>query len=244
MILYFAGCMATYRTQNIAKTTIELLKKLDADLIMLGEDEWCCGSVLLRTGNVESAKRLMEHNVDAIKAVGADTVITSCAGCYRTIKQDYPKYLGELGFTVLHTPEYVLKFLDEGKLKFKPLEKSVKVTYHDPCHLGRHMNIYEPPRKVLKAIDGLELVEMSRTRENARCCGSGGGVQSGYKAISQDMAETRVQDALDTNAKILTSACPFCTFALRSAAERLNVQEHLEVNDFSELITDRIEKVE
>ena len=93
MNVYFAGCMASYRLQNIAKTTIKLLKKLDPDLTMLGEDEWCCGSVLLRTGNVESAKRLMEHNVNAIKAVGADTVITSCAGCYRTIKQDYPKYL-------------------------------------------------------------------------------------------------------------------------------------------------------
>ena len=92
MIVYFAGCMASYREQNIAKTTIELLKKLDTEFTMLGADEWCCGSVMLRSGNIEVAKQMIEHNVKAIKEVGADTVLTSCAGCYRTIKQDYPKY--------------------------------------------------------------------------------------------------------------------------------------------------------
>ncbi len=236
MIVYFAGCMATYREQNIAKTTIELLKKLNTDFTMLGKEEWCCGSVLLRTGNIKIAKQMMEHNIKAIKDLGADTVITSCAGCYRTIKQDYPKYIGELGFEVLHTPEYIYRFVEAGKLKFKLMHKPIKVTYHDPCHLGRHMNIYDPPRKVLQAIEGLELVEMSRSRENARCCGSGGGVSSGYKDLSNQMADTRIQDVLETDATILTSACPFCTYALKSAAERAKVQNKLEVLDFSELI--------
>ena len=240
MILYFTGCMASYREQNIAKTTIDLLKKLNADFTMLGKDEWCCGSVLLRSGNSKTAKKIIEHNVQAIRATGADTVVTSCAGCYRTIKQDYPKFIGELGFKVLHTPEYLLEFVEQNKIKFKPFENGKKVTYHDPCHLGRHMNIFDPPRKVLQFIEGLELVEMARSREQARCCGSGGGVQSGYKSLAQQMADTRLQDALKTNAKILTSACPFCTYALRSAAERAQVLEKIQVLDFSELICDLI----
>lgn len=241
MIVYFAGCMATYREQNIAKSTIKLLKKLESDLTMLGADEWCCGSVMLRSGNVEVAKKMIEHNVNAIKALGADTVITSCAGCYRTIKQDYPKYVGDLGFKVMHTPEYILSFIEANKLQLKPMENSTKITYHDPCHLGRHMNIYDPPRKVLQSISGLELVEMPRSRENARCCGSGGGVASAYKNLSNDMADLRIQDAYQVGAQILTSACPFCTYALKSAAERVGgVQtgdtKQLKVVDFSELL--------
>lgn len=243
MIVYFAGCMATYREKNIAKTTIDLLKKLDTEFTMLGKDEWCCGSVMLRSGNLETGKKVMEHNFNAIKELGAKTVITSCAGCYRTIKQDYPKYLGELGFEVLHTPEYVLRFIEEGKLQFNPMPNNTKVTYHDPCHLGRHMEIYDPPRKVLEAIDGLELVEMLRTRENARCCGSGGGVSSAFKSLSNQMADTRISDAIQTQAQILTSACPFCTYALKTAAERAQVLNDLKVIDFSELIMDQISEI-
>jgi Fe-S oxidoreductase len=233
--------MATFRERNIAKTTIDLLKKLDSEVTMLGADEWCCGSVMLRAGNLEVAQKMIEHNVNAIRNTGTDTVVTSCAGCYRTIKQDYPKYFGELGFEVLHTPEYVLKFLEAGKIKFKPLSKSTKVTYHDPCHLGRHMNIFDPPRKVLGAISGLELVEMARSRENARCCGSGGGVASAYKSLANDMADVRISDAIQTGANILTSACPFCTYALKSAAERAQVTDKINVIDFSELLAKVIE---
>lgn len=240
MIVYFAGCMATYREQNIAKTTIALLKKLNVNFTMLGSEEWCCGSVMLRSGNSEVAQKMIEHNVKAIKDLGADTVVTSCAGCYRTLKQDYPKYIDDLGFEVLHTPEFLLKYIEGGKIEFTAMPEPLKVTYHDPCHLGRHMNIYDHPRQVLQAIPNLELVEMIRSRENARCCGSGGGVASAYKSLANDMADTRLKDALETGANILTSACPFCTYALKSAAERAKVTGKLRVIDFSELIIDHI----
>ena len=240
MIVYFAGCMATYREQNIAKTTIALLKKLNVDFTMMGSEEWCCGSVMLRSGNSEVAQKMIEHNVKAIKDLGAVTVVTSCAGCYRTIKQDYPKYINDLDFEVLHTPEFLLKYIEDGKIEFTAMPEPLKVTYHDPCHLGRHMEIYDPPRQVLQAIPNLELVEMTRTRENARCCGSGGGVASAYKELANSMADTRLKDALDTNANILTSACPFCTYALKSAAERAQVAEKLNVIDFSELVLKQI----
>jgi heterodisulfide reductase subunit D len=235
--------MASYREKNIAKTTIELLKKLGTEFTMLGKEEWCCGSVMLRSGNIPVAKKMIEHNVKAINDLGADTVVTSCAGCYRTLKQDYPKYVDNVNFKVLHTPEYLLNFIENGKITFKSMPNATKVTYHDPCHLGRHMNIYDPPRKVLQAIDGLELVEMSRTREQARCCGSGGGVASAYKSLSNQMGDARILDALNVNADILTSACPFCTYALKSAAERAKVTEKLQVLDFSEIMINYIAEV-
>jgi Fe-S oxidoreductase len=239
--------MATFRESNIAKTTIELLNKLNVDFTMLGSNEWCCGSVMLRSGNISVAQEMIEHNVTAINQLGADTVITSCAGCYRTIKQDYPKFVDNLGFVVKHLPEYLLEFIEKEEVNFKSniFPEETKVTYHDPCHLGRHMGIYEPPRKVIQSIDGLELVEMQRSRENARCCGSGGGVSSAYKSLSNDMADARIEDALKTDADILTSACPFCTYALKTAAERIgkamDAELKLEVMDFSELISKVVE---
>ncbi len=240
MIVYFTGCMATFREQDIAKTTIELLKKLNVDFTLLGEDEWCCGSVMLRSGSIDIAKQMIEHNVKAIRQLSADAVITSCAGCYRTIKQDYPKYIGDLDFEVVHTPEYVLRYIEKGKLKLKAFGNGAKVTYHDPCHLGRHMNVYDPPRKVISAIQGLELVEMARSRQNARCCGSGGGVASAYKSLSDDMADIRIKDAVAINANILTSACPFCTYALKAAAKRAKIDNKLQVIDFSELVVNAL----
>jgi heterodisulfide reductase subunit D len=240
MYVYFAGCMASFREKNIARTTIELLNKLGTEFTLLGKEEWCCGSVMLRSGNVPVAKKMMEHNVKAISDTGATGVITSCAGCYRTLKQDYPKYIDGFDIEIIHTPEYVLSLIEEGKITFESLPNQTttptKVTYHDPCHLGRHMNIYDPPRKVLSAINGFELIEMPRSRENSRCCGSGGGVSSGYKSLSNQMGDIRIKDALDIKADILTSACPFCTYALKSAAERAGVNDKLNVLDFSELI--------
>ncbi len=234
MILYFPGCMATYRAKGIAKSTIELLKKAGVEFILLGEDEWCCGSVALRTGDVDVGRQMMEHNVDAFKKSGADVVVTSCSGCYRTLKQDYEKIGGSSDFEVKHVLELLKELIDERKLKFP--KTNMKVTYHDPCHLGRHSGLYEVPRDILKSVPGLELVEMARNRENARCCGAGGGVRAGFPDLSDQMADTRLKEAEETGAEVLTSACPFCTFALREAAERNNSK--LRVLDMPELLVE------
>jgi heterodisulfide reductase subunit D len=237
-IIYFTGCMAAYRTQEIAKTTIQLLKKAGVKFQLLGGDEWCCGSVLLRTGNVKLAREMMDHNLETFKNAGASTVVTSCAGCYRTISKDYPKLSeSELEFNIIQTSELLKQLIDEGKLKFQPVKNpdgNIKITYHDPCHLGRHMDVYNPPRDVLKALPNVELVEMTRNRENARCCGYGGGVASADKELAQKMSDTRVNDAIETGAEILTSACPFCTFSLREAAERNKT--NIEVIDLTEVV--------
>jgi heterodisulfide reductase subunit D len=237
MILYFPGCMATYRAKDIAKSTIELLKKADVEFILLGEEEWCCGSVMLRTGNVDVGKDMMEHNVDAINKSGADVVVTSCSGCFRTLKQDYEQMTGSLDFKVKHVLELLVDLIDKGSLKFP--ETKLKVTYHDPCHLGRHSGLYDVPRDILKSVPGLELVEMARSRQNARCCGAGGGVRAGFKELSDQMADTRIKEAEETGADVLTSACPFCTFALREAAERNDSK--IRVLDMPELLMEILE---
>ncbi len=237
MILYFPGCMATYRANEIARSTIELLKKAGVEFELLGSDEWCCGSVMLRTGNVDLGKEMMEHNVDAIQKSGADVVVTSCAGCFKTLKYDYEKMTGPLDFEVKHVLELFMELIDKGSLKFP--ETKMKVTYHDPCHLGRHSGMYDVPRDILRNIPGLELVEMVRNRNNARCCGAGGGVRAGFPQLSDQMADERLKEAEDTGAEVLTSACPFCTHQLREAAERINSK--IRVLDMSELLVEMLE---
>jgi Fe-S oxidoreductase len=229
--------MATYRAKNIAKSTIELLKRGGVEFDLLGEDEWCCGSVMLRTGNSDVADELREHNVEAFKKSGTDMVITSCSGCFKTLSQDYEKETGSLDFEVKHFLEVLRELVEQGKLKFS--ETKMKVTYHDPCHLGRHSGMYDIPRDILKSIPGLEFVEMPKNRENARCCGAGGGVRAGYRELSDKMADTRIEEAVGTGAEVLTSACPFCTFALREAAERKGSK--IRVLDLPELLMDIIE---
>jgi heterodisulfide reductase subunit D len=242
-IIYYTGCMAAYRTKEIAKTTIKLFQKAGINFKLLGGDEWCCGSVLVRTGNIDLAREMMDHNLEEFNKSGVDTVVTSCAGCFRTISKDYPKLSGsDLKFDVVHTPTLLKKLIEEGKLKFNTSNnpsENLKITYHDPCHLGRHMNVYEPPRDVLKALPNVELVEMERNRENARCCGFGGGVASADKELAQKMSDTRVNEAVETGADILTSACPFCTFSLREAAKRNNLK--IEVIDLTEVVAKFVE---
>ncbi len=237
MIIYFPGCMATYRAKEIARGTIELLKRANVEFKMLGKDEWCCGSVLLRTGNIETAKEVAEHNIKALKNADTTQVLTSCAGCYRTLKKDYEKMFGKQDFEVIHIVDFLERLVEEGKLKFP--EAKMKVTYHDPCHLGRHSGVYEAPRKILSSIPGLELVEMVRNRQNARCCGAGGGVRSAFKELSDKMADERLKEAEETGAEVLTSACPFCTFALREAAERNGSK--IRVLDLPELLMEVLE---
>jgi heterodisulfide reductase subunit D len=235
MLAYFAGCMATYRLPSIAEATIKILKHTGLEFIMLGEDEWCCGSVTFRTGFVDDGLKMARHNVDALKAAGVTRVVTACAGCFRTLSMDYPEMLGEeMPFEIIHFPSLLKELIEEGKLKFPKGEK-VSVTYHDPCHIGRHMGIYDDPREALKAIPGVELKEMHKNRGNASCCGAGGGVRSTNRDLARGAAEIRLKEAGETGAEVLTTACPFCTFNLREGVER--GESNLEMLDFPEFVS-------
>jgi Fe-S oxidoreductase len=151
--------------------------------------------------NNDDVVKMMKDNVDAIKKQGVETLVTSCAGCYRMFKEEYPKYV-DIPFKVLHISE----FLASQDLKLKPMK--AKATYHDPCHLGRHAKVYDAPRDVIKKIPDLEFKEMANNRDTSRCCGGGGGVRSAYPAESKIMAEARLEEA--AFADMIITTCPFC----------------------------------
>jgi heterodisulfide reductase subunit D len=235
MLVYFAGCMATYRLPTIAEATIKVLRHAGLDFKMLGEEEWCCGSVAFRTGFEEDGTKMARHNVEALRAIGATRVVTACAGCFRTLSMDYPKILGKkLPFEVVHFPTLLKELIETGKLKFPEGEK-VSVTYHDPCHIGRHMGLYDDPREALAGMPQVELREMDKSRETASCCGAGGGVRSTNRELARGAAETRIHEAEETGAAILATACPFCTFNLREGIERSG--STIEMLDFPEFVS-------
>ncbi len=220
-VLYFVGCTSSYRQQDLAKNTVNLFNKLGIDY-MVSEDEWCCGSPLIRTGQIEQISTLVKNNLELIKKTEVKTVISSCAGCYRTLKIDYPKYAEILeGVEFLHITEYLARLAKNGQIKFnKSFNK--KVCYHDPCHLGRHSGVYGAPRELINAIPGIELLEMPRNKENSWCCGAGGGVKSAFKDWAVEISKERIEEAEQTGCEILLSACPFCKTNLQDAINTSN----------------------
>ncbi|MFX0177272.1 MAG: (Fe-S)-binding protein [Candidatus Hodarchaeota archaeon] len=229
--VYYIGCTSNYRQENLRDSTIRFLKKANIDYTLI--DEHCCTSPMIRTGQIDIVNSYMNYNIAQIKNTGAKKVITSCAGCYKTIKRDFERFGEELDFEVYHTVELVKQLLDEGKIKFKS-EYNKTVTYHDPCHLGRHMGIYEIPREIYKQIPGLKLVEMKRNRNFAWCCGAGGGVKIGYPDWAVEVSGERLKEAKDTGATVVSSTCPFCKTNLNDAND--NFQFDFEVLDLMEII--------
>lgn len=226
--VYFVGCTASYRQKNIALATIELLRKLNVDFTIV-QDEWCCGSPLLRTGQFDRAKETALHNINVIGKHG-DKIITTCAGCYRSLEKDYKKEspegykdLFETSFDmpVIHTIEVLDKAVKKGEVTFRedPRWAHKRVTYHDSCHIGRHCGIYEQPRDVLRAMPIL-FVEMERNRQWSFCCGAGGGIRGGMPEYSLETAMKRNQEAIEIKAEIMTSVCPFCYRNFSDAAKK------------------------
>lgn len=241
-IAYFVGCTTSYLYPGVARDTVKILSAGGMDFKLMYGEEYCCGAPLWRTGQREVAQKLAEHNLDAFRKLGIKTVITGCAECYGTFRGFYPR-IAELDFEVLHITEVIKKLLQEGKLKpGKNLNK--KVTYHDPCLLGRlsepyipwsgsikaygyhdppkqwrrgTYGVYEIPRQVLRAIPGIELVEMTRNEENAFCCGGGGGVPAAFPDFALWTAKERVDEARSTGAEAIVSSCPFCQSSFEKA---------------------------
>ncbi len=225
MLLYFKGCTAREKLNSIEDSTIELLNLAGIEFEELS-NESCCGSVLLRTGFKDEAIEQMKKN---LKDLEGKTILTSCAGCYKTLKYDYKDVLG-IDLDVIHISQLLDKLFKEGKLELKDENKfkNLKVTYHDPCHLGRHGGEFEAPRNVIKRL--ATLVEMKNIKEQSRCCGSGGGVKSAYGDLANSIATLRIEEAYDTNADLIVTSCPFC---------KLNLSENsdnLEVLDLSEFV--------
>ncbi len=221
-LAYFVGCTSSYREQDVAVATAEILNYLEVDFKILS-DERCCGSPIYMTGQSDEAKQIAKANIQIFKDDGVEKIITSCAGCYKMFKETYPNKFGlDHGIEIIHLPEFLLDKLNKGELEFNK-DVKMKITYHDPCHIGRHMGIYEPPREVLKKIPGIELLEMPRNRHNAWCCGSGGGVRSAFKDLSSYAANERIEEARETKVDAIVSCCPFCLNQFKSTVKENDI---------------------
>jgi Fe-S oxidoreductase len=237
----FVGC-SVYRRPETALAAMKLLKAGGVRFRLL-RDEWCCGLALWQGGLREAAEECVLHNIETIRASGVKTVVTACAECFGSFRAVYPRY-AELPFETKHISEIAADLLREGRLRLRPLEKPLTVTYHDPCMLGRrsepwvpwegeiqswglhvpekHWNrgefgVYEPPREALRAIPGLTLVEMPRSREEAWCCGAHAAAVD--PELTAFAAAERRREAASTGAEAIVSACPACREALGAEAE-------------------------
>jgi len=233
---YFIGCTAAYKVPRIAKSALSIMNKLGMNVSILGSEEYCCGGPLYRVGLTEKAKESMQHSLEAVKKLGLGKVVFTCPGCYDAFKSIYPKLGGKVDFEPVHIVDFLARTLDQQRIKLKRIRQ--QVTYHDPCHLGRFMDVYEQPRKILQAIPGLKLVEMERNRDNSWCCGAGGGVKSAFGEFALWSANERLEEAQATRSDTVVTACPFCELNLSQAANASG--KTLQVRDILELVDEAI----
>jgi len=237
-VLYYPGCTYAYDpkiTENI-RNIARLLHEAGVDFGILGNEEKCCGSTAFNLGFVKVLEKYGADNIETFNNLGIKTIITPCAGCYNTLRNVYPQ-LGTCSFEVKHSVVVLAELIKQKKLK--PTHRiNAIVTYHDPCHLGRHGKIFDAPREILKSIPGLTLVEMNRIREYSFCCGGGGGVRTGKLEFALATAKRRIKEAEGTGATLLATACPFCE---ENFLDYLNASgSKLELVDVVTLLTESV----
>lgn len=219
--VYFVGCVSSFfpMTYIIPQAFVQILEETGEDFTALGGEEWCCGYPLLMAGMGAQAEETVRHNVAQIREVGPKRLVTTCPACYHMWKHFYPEILGEeLGFEVVHSTQLLAELLDEGRIKLKATPR--RVTYHDPCDLGRKNDLYDAPRRVLESIPELALKEMSDSRQDALCCGGGGNVETFNPELVGELSQRRLGQALETEAQVIVSACPQCERTLAAEARR------------------------
>jgi len=208
-VLYFAGCTGPYRVQEPCIATVKLLNAAGVDFTVLDTDEWCCGSPALMVGAWEEARETLKHDFELIEELGVSRVVTTCAGCYRQLKEGCKKLGLKPPVEIIYTVELVNELIRQGKLKpTKPL--NITITYHDPCHTGRHIGLFDEPRELISYLPGVKFVEMERIFHQSWCCGAGGGMMSGFPETAKFAATERLKEAKATGASYLTTVCPFC----------------------------------
>lgn len=213
----FLGCTQIYREREEIESLLKVLRAADVSFKILAEPV-CCGSPAYRVGDESQARKQAESVNELLVKTESDKLLVSCAGCYRMISHDYQNLLVETpSFKVLHILELLQEIIESGKLNLP--SSNTKVTYHDPCHLGRHSGIFNEPREILRSIPGVKLVEIEWNRKFAKCCGAGGGFRSGRGEDAIAVAANRVREAEATGASILVTSCPFCLRNLQDGAK-------------------------
>jgi len=239
-VLYFVCCTTAYdqRDQEIAKSMIPIFNKLGLSFATLGTEEWCCGDHIIRLGEKGLFEELAAHNVSTFGKFGAQKIVTLSPHCYNTFKNDKP--YSEAKLPVQHYTQLVAEAIEQGKLKPTRIVKK-KIAYHDPCFLGKRNEIYEPPRQILRAIDGIELVEMERTKSNSFCCGGGAGrVWTEDAPCEKRPSVSRVKEALSLGVEEIATACPFCVTTLEDAVKTLDIENKIQIKDILEILREAL----
>ncbi len=239
-VLFFPCCYQAYdpRSQKISRAIVEILNKAGVDFGILGEEESCCGESIRKAGDETVFKALARQNIRTWIEHGVKTILVSSPHCYHTFRNEYPQ-LGAR-FEVKHVSQYIFELMREGKLELsKDVEKTI--TYHDPCYLGRHNDVYDDPREALKQVPGLSLAEMPEARRDSFCCGGGGGRIWMETPKEERFSDLRLDQAVETGAQVLVTSCPYCITNFEdSRLNRPDGGETIEIRDITEVIRDAI----
>ncbi|MDT8274141.1 MAG: (Fe-S)-binding protein [Desulfomonilia bacterium] len=228
-VVYFTGCVAAYfpLAQKIPMALAEILDVSGVDFTLLGEEEWCCGFPMLGAGLEEMFREFMEHNLEALREKGAKKAIFACPSCYQMWREHYPRE-----FEILHATEFLMDLVRKGRVPLRTLD--LKVTYHDPCDLGRGARVFDEPRQLIRSIPGITFVELPRNRENCRCCGGGGNLEMIDAGLSAAITKQKIDEVLSTGAQAVVTSCQQCVRTMMTHVRRNKIP--LEVLDVTQLI--------
>ena len=229
--VFFVGCVASFfpMAQKIPVNMARLMQKAKVDFTILAGEEWCCGFPLIGAGMGDKVWELINHNVKKVEDVGADSIVFTCPSCYHTWKHLYPP-----NFKLYHASQMMKRLIKDQRIALK--EINARVTFHDPCDLGRNSGIFEEPREVLRAIPGIELVELAHNRESSMCCGGGGNVEMVNPELSAKITQMKLDEIAETGAEMVVSSCQQC---LRTIATRARRRKNpIVVKDLTELLAE------
>lgn len=231
---YFVGCTIAKFAKNIYNATIKVFNNLSIEFEVLGEKQ-CCGMPLIISGHEEKAKEHAKNIIKNIAEEKVSSIVTSCPACYRAFSEYYPEMLNSnLPFKTYHFTQFIYKIIKEERFNIKRT-LLMKVTYHDPCELGRYSKIYEEPRTIIKSIPSINLVELEFNREKSTCCGAGGLLKAIYPQVAVEIAKEKIEtEIIPLNIDAIITACPFCYLNLRNGIRER--EDSLEIYNIEEIL--------
>ena len=234
-VLYFVGCYYSYdpRLKKAAAATAHILAKAGVRFGILGERESCCGESIRKTGAEELFRSVARENIKTWIDCGVKKIVVASPHCFHTFKHEYPEFM--VNFEVVHLSQFLLELVRDGRLKLvKPYPR--RVTYHDPCYLGRHNGIFDEPRELLRAVPGLELVELADNRRNSLCCGGGGGRIWMDTPRGERFSDLRLDQAREVGAEVLATACPYCITMFEDSRLTRETEDLATVLELAEIV--------